>query len=51
LEIHDRMHCCRAFYCFGGYLRQPDVADITGLYQIGDGADRVFDGYRGIEPG
>ena len=50
LEIHDRMHCRRASHRVGGNLRQRDVADIAGHHEIGDGANRVLDGHRGIEP-
>ena len=51
LDIYDRMDCCRAPYRFRGNLRQRNVADIAGLHQIGDGANRVFDRHCGIESG
>jgi hypothetical protein len=36
---------------FGTNFTQADVADIPGLDHVGDGADCVFDGDVGVEPG
>ena len=42
---------CGAPDRLGADFRQPDVPDVAGLDHVGDGADRVLDRHRGIEPG
>ena len=50
LQRRDRMHRVRPADRFRRRFRQPDVTDIAGLDHVGDGADRVLDRHRGIEP-
>ena len=40
---------CGAADRLGADLRQADVADVAGLHQVGDGADRVLDRHVRIE--
>ena len=35
---------------FGTNLGQPDRSDIAGFHQVGEGADRVFDRHRRVQP-
>ncbi len=40
----------RAPQRLGGRFRHADMADIAGFDHLGDGADRVLDRHRGIDP-
>ena len=48
LQINNWVHADRASPRLGADLRQGDVPDIAPTYQIGDGANGVFDRYCGI---
>ena len=50
LQVGDRMHGRGAADRLGADLGQADMADIAGLHQVGDGADRVLDRHVRIEP-
>jgi hypothetical protein len=51
LEVDDGVDGVGAPDGVDADLGQPDVADVAGLHQIGDGADRVLDGRGRIEAG
>ncbi|CAG6397497.1 hypothetical protein SCOCK_560007 [Actinacidiphila cocklensis] len=51
LYVADRVHGVGAADGLRPYLGQPDVADVSGLDQFGDGADRVLDRGVGGEAG
>jgi hypothetical protein len=45
----DRMDGCGAADRVGADFGKADVADEACLHHVGDGADCIFDGHRGIE--
>ena len=50
LQVGDRMHGVGAANGVGTDFRKTDMLDIAGLHHLGDGADRVLDRHRRIEP-
>ena len=44
------MHAVRAANGVGPDLRKSDVLDVSGLHHVGDGADRLLDRHRRVEP-
>ena len=51
LQVGDRdATACGAADRLGADLRQPDVADVAGLDQLGDRADRLLDRHVRVEP-
>jgi len=51
LQIADRMNFMRPANGVGADLGKPDMADVSCLHHLGDGADCLLDGDVGIKPG
>jgi hypothetical protein len=49
LQVGDGMHLVGPPQRLGPGLRQPDVAHVAGLHELGDGAHRLFDRHLRID--
>ncbi|OIQ67645.1 threonine dehydratase [mine drainage metagenome] len=51
LQVDDRLDGGGAADRVGAHFRQADMADIAGLHQVSDRANRVLDRHGRVEPG